>query len=64
MVDRCHMFYEKRVVDIPDGLPKWSGMQGKSDLIEDSPAEDVKKRKREIEEEEKDEPKGKSLKKE
>jgi len=60
----CHMFYEKRVVDIPDGLPKWSGMQGNSDLIEDSPAEDVKKRKREIEEEEKDEREGKSSKKE
>jgi len=45
------MFYEQRVVDIPDGLPKWSGMSGKSDLIADSPAEDVKKRKREIEEE-------------
>jgi hypothetical protein len=64
MMNRCHMFYEKRVVDIPDGLPKWSGMQGNSDLIEDSPAEDVKKRKREIEEEEKDEREGKSSKKE
>ena len=64
MVDRCHIFYEKRVVDIPVGLPKWSGMQGKSDLIEDSPAEDVKKRKREIEEEEKDEREGKISKKE
>jgi len=46
------MFYEQRVVDIPDGLPKWSGMQGKSELIADSPPEEVKKRKREIEEEE------------
>jgi hypothetical protein len=45
------MFYEKRLVDIPDGLPKWSGMSGKSDLIEDSPPEAVKKRKREVEEE-------------
>lgn len=59
----CHMFYEQRVVDIPDGLPKWSGMQGKSDLIEDSPAEDVKKRKREIEEEKEQEREGKSTKK-
>jgi len=49
------MFYEQRVVDIPDGLPKWSGMSGKSDLIADSPAEDVKKRKREIEEEKENE---------
>jgi len=46
------MFYSQRVVDIADGLPKWSGMSGMSDLIEDSPAADVKKRKREIEEEE------------
>ena len=62
MMHRCHMFYEKRVIDILDRLPKWSGMQGKSDLIEDSPAEDVKKRKKEIEEEEKDEREGKSSK--
>ena len=53
--NRCHMFYEQRVVDIKDGLPKWSGMQGKSDLIEDSPVEEVKKRKREVEEEEREE---------
>lgn len=49
------MFYDNRMVDINDGLPKWSGMQGKSDLIADSPAEDVKKRKREMEEEEREE---------
>ncbi|KAF4633773.1 hypothetical protein G7Y89_g4344 [Cudoniella acicularis] len=42
----------KRLVNIPDGLPKWSGMQGKSELIEDSPPEDMKNRKREIEEDE------------
>ncbi len=46
------MFYERRVVDINDGLPKWSGMQKKSELIADSPVEEVRKRKREIEEEE------------
>ncbi|KAH7388885.1 Mss4-like protein [Cadophora sp. MPI-SDFR-AT-0126] len=51
----CHMFYENRVVDINDGLPKWSGMQGKSELIGDSPVEAVKKRKREVEEEEREE---------
>ncbi|CZR69030.1 uncharacterized protein PAC_18931 [Phialocephala subalpina] len=48
----CHMFYSKRLVNIPDGLPKWSEMQNKSDLIEDSPPEAIKKRKREVEEEE------------
>jgi hypothetical protein len=45
------MFYEQRVVDITDGLPKWSGMAKTSELIADSPSEAVKKRKREIEEE-------------
>jgi hypothetical protein len=56
------LFYERRVVVVADGLPKWSGMQGKSELIADSPAEAVKKRKREVEEgEQKD---GKSSKKE
>jgi hypothetical protein len=60
----CHMFYGKRLLDIKDGLPKWTGLSGQSELIEDSPAEDVRKRKREIEEEkngEKDE--GKSARK-
>ncbi|KAF2427578.1 hypothetical protein EJ08DRAFT_592864 [Tothia fuscella] len=32
-----HMFYTHRVVDIPDGKPKWSGLSDDSDLIEDSP---------------------------
>lgn len=36
---RCHMFYDQRVVDIPDGLPKWTGLNQNSDLIEDSPPE-------------------------
>jgi hypothetical protein len=62
MLYRCHMFYKQRVVDIPDGRPKWSGMQGKSELIEDSPAEDVRKRKRETEEEEEEEREGTSSK--
>ncbi|KAI6717307.1 hypothetical protein JHW43_000210 [Diplocarpon mali] len=48
----CHMFYADRAVDVNDGLPKWAGMQGQSELIADSPAEAVKKRKREVEEEE------------
>lgn len=63
----CHMFYEKRVLDVRDGLPKWSGLSGKSELIEDSPEEEVRKRKREIEEEERnggeEEGKGKAAKK-
>ncbi|KAL1297771.1 hypothetical protein AAFC00_006308 [Neodothiora populina] len=38
---RCHMFYNQRVMDIPDGLPKWTGLSGDSDLIEDSPKEAI-----------------------
>jgi len=43
------MFYHQRVVDIPDGKPKWKGLNDASDLIEDSPPE-LKKRKREEDE--------------
>lgn len=45
------MFYGQRVMDIPDGLPKWSGLNNESDLIEDSPPELVREfeRKREAE---------------
>ena len=49
------MFYPQRVVEVPDGLPKWSGINETSDLIEDSPPEQVKElereRKRKAEEE-------------
>lgn len=45
------MFYGQRVVDIPDGKPKWTGINDQSDLIEDSPPE-LKKRKREESEQE------------
>jgi len=52
---RCHMFYGQRVMDVPDGLPKWTGLDKTSDLIEDSPPELVREteRKREKEREEK-----------
>jgi len=43
---RLHMFYGERVIDIPDGLPKWSGMANDSDLIEDSPPDMIKERER------------------
>lgn len=39
---RCHMFYGQRVVDVPDGLPKWDGLNDESNLIEDSPPELVR----------------------
>ncbi|KAI4169551.1 MAG: hypothetical protein LQ343_005631 [Gyalolechia ehrenbergii] len=51
----CHMFYPRRVLDIPDGKPKWTGINNESDLIEDSPQEAVNelKRKRQEEDEKK-----------
>ncbi|EME43471.1 hypothetical protein DOTSEDRAFT_174315 [Dothistroma septosporum NZE10] len=41
---RMHMFYGQRVIDIPDGLPKWTGLnQGEgSELIEDSPPDMIR----------------------
>ena len=45
------MFYTHRVVDIPDGKPKWTGINGESDLIEDSPKDLKRKRDAEIEKE-------------
>ncbi|KAI9794507.1 MAG: hypothetical protein M1833_000367 [Piccolia ochrophora] len=34
---KCHMFYSQRVVDIPDGKPKWSGLDESSDLLDEGP---------------------------
>ena len=39
---RCHMFYGQRVMDVPDGLPKWDGLNDQSNLIEDSSPELVR----------------------
>jgi hypothetical protein len=50
MTGRCHMFYDYRVVEIRDNLPKWGGMSGSSQLIEDSPVEMIEKQNREKEE--------------
>lgn len=30
---RCHIFYERRVMDIKDGLVKWRGLNEKSELM-------------------------------
>ncbi|RPB08477.1 hypothetical protein P167DRAFT_494079 [Morchella conica CCBAS932] len=27
----CHIFYERRAIDVPDGLPKWRGHKGESE---------------------------------
>ncbi|QQK43626.1 Glutathione-dependent formaldehyde-activating enzyme/centromere protein V [Penicillium digitatum] len=31
----CHIFYQSRTLDLPDGLPKWSGMENASDRMDD-----------------------------
>ena len=46
------MFYPRRVLDINDGKPKWSGINNESELIADTPEEHKeahKKRKLEAE---------------
>ena len=43
------MFYPRRILDINDGKPKWSGINKDSELIADTPEQD-KKRKREEDE--------------
>ncbi|KAI1327809.1 Mss4-like protein [Xylariaceae sp. FL0255] len=32
---KCHIFYTQRVVDLRDGKPKWTGLDDKSELMED-----------------------------
>lgn len=42
---KCHMFYPQRVVDFKgDGIAKWSGLEGESDLLDDD-GNVIKKRK-------------------
>ncbi|KAL2220430.1 Mss4-like protein [Thermoascus aurantiacus ATCC 26904] len=31
----CHIFYSRRVVEIMDGKPKWSGIDNRSELLDD-----------------------------
>jgi len=33
---KCHIFYGSRIVDIKDGKPKWSGLDEKSELLDDN----------------------------
>ena len=47
------MFYPRRVVDINDGLPKWSGINDQSELIADTPEEHKRKREAELAEQSK-----------
>lgn len=37
----CHMFYEQRVVDVRDGLPKWAGMNDDSALLDEETGEEI-----------------------
>jgi len=37
---QCHMFYTERVVDLKDGLPKFSGMSDKSPLVDEDTGEE------------------------
>ncbi|KAI1354914.1 Mss4-like protein [Xylaria sp. FL0043] len=32
---QCHIFYSQRVVDLPDGKPKWVGLDNGSELMKD-----------------------------
>ncbi|KAI0388752.1 Mss4-like protein [Xylariaceae sp. FL0594] len=32
---QCHIFYSQRVVDLPDGKPKWIGLDNQSELMKD-----------------------------
>ena len=50
-VARLHMFYGQRCIDVPDGLPKWTGLNKESDLIEDSPPEQIRENLRQREKE-------------
>ncbi|KAI9760658.1 MAG: hypothetical protein M4579_001522 [Chaenotheca gracillima] len=40
----CHMFYSQRVIDVPDGKPKWTGLNESSERMEESPVELKRKR--------------------
>lgn len=50
VVFSCHMFYPRRVLDINDGLPKWSGISGNSELVADTPVEHKHKKAKQDEE--------------
>ncbi|CAK4017065.1 glutathione-dependent formaldehyde-activating, GFA [Lecanosticta acicola] len=52
---RLHMFYNERVMDIPDGLPKWTKLNDGegSELIEDSPPDMIRELERKRTEEQK-----------
>ncbi|EMD37495.1 hypothetical protein CERSUDRAFT_50275, partial [Gelatoporia subvermispora B] len=36
----AHIFYSQRVMEVPDGVPKWSGHKGESELLQELTAEE------------------------
>ena len=44
------MFYGQRLLDIPDGKPKWTGISGESDLGWDTSKEDIEKHEKHMKE--------------
>lgn len=38
--ESCHIFYSKRVVDVPDGLPKWMGHKDASEVMPETMCEE------------------------
>lgn len=62
---RCHMFYGRRVVDINDGKPKWTGLSEQSEPMSEEEGgrgnegkrKRMEDREREVEEGERDEEK-------
>ena len=35
MIASCHIFYAERAIEILDGKPKWAGINGNSELLDD-----------------------------
>ncbi|KAI0471825.1 glutathione-dependent formaldehyde-activating, GFA [Xylariaceae sp. FL0804] len=38
---QCHIFYSQRVVDMPDGKPKWTKLDKDSELMKDVPSHEM-----------------------
>lgn len=36
----AHIFYSQRVMEVPDGVPKWSGHKGESELLQELTAQE------------------------
>lgn len=48
------MFYPRRVVDVPDGKPKWTGINESSELMEEGKSDLPHPKKRRTEESDED----------